>query len=95
MQQVQGFTTAKVDAKEVGTTGHINKRVQLKCMLDPCLRVMGVSSTVNHLMEKIFAYDRSANFNSQVLHIDANISSPSSKWKKHFFTWPGDLNLIA
>lgn len=42
----------------------------------------GVPSTVNHLMEKIFAYDRSANFNRQVLHIDANISSPSSKCKK-------------
>lgn len=51
-----------------------------------------VPSTGNHLMEKIFTYDWSANFNRQVLH--TNISRPSSKWKK-FFMWSGDLNLIA
>lgn len=37
---MQVFKSAKLHAKEVGTTGCANTGVQLKCMLDPCLCVM-------------------------------------------------------
>lgn len=40
IQDLQVFKSAKIHAKEVGTTGCVNTGVQLKCMLDPCLCVM-------------------------------------------------------
>lgn len=91
IQELQAFKSAKIHAREVGTTGCAN-RSSAEVQLGPLPVCYEVPSTGNHHIEKIFPYDCSANFNRQVLH--ANISRLSSKWKK-FFTWPGDLNLIA
>lgn len=46
-------------------------------------------------MEKVFAYNRSANFNRQVLHTDVNIPSPRSKLKKLTLHVAWELKFIA
>lgn len=80
MQHVQRFKITEIGASTVGTTRHVNKVVQLQYRLDSCLCVMG-SDPQSH-SSNFFAYVKSANITRQVLQINANISSPTVKWKR-------------
>lgn len=80
MQHVQRFKITEIGASTVGTTRHVNKVVQLQYRLDSCLCVMG--SDPQSPSSNFFAYVKSANITRQVLQINANISSPTVKWKR-------------
>lgn len=92
---VQGFKTVKVDAKEVGTTGHANRGIQLQCMLDTCLCVMGFYPQWTILWKiSLFMTDQpisTGKYSIQMLTF--LVLAPSGR--NSFFTCPEDLNLIV